>query len=50
MECEDTPDLGASANVVGYNWNNEKFFKTMINISCEVGKSLLSIKVYTSLL
>ena len=37
MVCEDTPDVGANANVGGYLWNNENIYKTMINISCEAG-------------
>ena len=37
MVCEDTPDVGANANVGGYLWNNENVYKTMINISCEAG-------------
>ena len=37
MVCEDTPDVGANANVGGYLWNNENVYKTMINISCESG-------------
>ena len=35
--CEDTPDLGENSNVEGYTWNNQKLYKTMINISCPVG-------------
>ena len=37
-KCEDTPDLGANSNIEGYTWNNQIFYKTMINISCPVGE------------
>ena len=38
MECLDTPDLGASANVISYTWNSQTLFQTEITLSCEVGE------------
>ena len=40
MECEDAPDLGLN-NAIAYTWNSETLYKTMINISCEVGQLIL---------
>ena len=37
MECQDTPDLGSSANVVSYSWNGQTIVQTEITLSCEFG-------------
>ena len=38
MECQDTPDLGSSANVISYSWNSQTIVQTEITLSCEFGE------------
>ena len=45
MVCEDTPDLGANSNIEGYTWNNQNVYRTMINITCPIGKAFDTLYV-----
>ena len=42
MVCEDTPDKGENSGAQGYLWDDLNLYQRQINVSCPVGKSLLS--------